>query len=185
MPLLVRLATAADAAALAELAAATFPLAAPSDTPREDLDAFIATNLSEARFADYLADPERILFVASVDGPLAGYTMLVAGEPADADAAHAVRARPTIELSKVYVRPEQHGAGVAGALIGASLRAAHERGARSMWRGVNQRNERANHFYEKQGFGIVGVKRFLVGSLLHDDFVRERPITDADGDDAG
>jgi ribosomal protein S18 acetylase RimI-like enzyme len=184
MPLLVRLATPADAAALAELAAATFPLAAPSDTPREDLDAFIATNLSAARFAGYLADPGRILFVASTDGPLAGYTMLVAGEPADADAARAVRARPTIELSKIYVRPEQHGAGIAGALIEASLRAARERGARSMWLGVNQRNERANRFYEKQGFEIVGVKRFLVGSLLHDDFVRERPITDADESDA-
>ena len=102
--------------------------------------------------------------------------MLAGGEPQDADAARVVRARPTVELSKIYVRPEHHGAGIAGALIDASVGAARERGARSLWLGVNQHNVRANRFYEKQGFEVVGTKHFLVGSRLHDDFVRERPL---------
>ena len=50
MSLLIRRATSVDAAQLAELAAATFPLAAPADALRSDLDAFIAANLSEERF---------------------------------------------------------------------------------------------------------------------------------------
>lgn len=178
MPLRIRIATPADAETLHELAAATFPLASPPDTRPEDNEAFIAAHLSQARFTEYLADSARILFLALVDGAPVGYTMLVTGEPYDPEAALAVRERPTVELSKIYVRPEQHRSGVAAALMTTSLAAAADAGARSVWLGVNQRNERANRFYEKQGFRIVGTKHFLVGSRLFEDFVRERTLVD-------
>lgn len=174
MTLAIRRATLGDARDLHEVAAATFPLASPPDTRPEDIDAFIAANLSEARFADYLADPARILFLAHVDADAVGYTMLVTGEPYDAEAAQAVTTRPTVELSKIYVRPEHHRTGCAAALMAASLEAAAATGARSVWLGVNQRNDRANRFYEKQGFRVVGTKHFLVGERLFEDFVRER-----------
>ena len=77
--------------------------------------------------------------------------MLVTGEPRDPDVAAAVAARPTIELSKVYVMPEQHGTGVAAALMDASMPPRARRGAVSMWLGVNDENVRANRFYEKCG----------------------------------
>lgn len=102
--------------------------------------------------------------------------MLVAGEPADADVAAAVTIRPTIELSKCYVDPGFHGAGVGAGLVAASAEAARARGAASVWLGVNQENARANRFYEKQGFALVGTKRFLVGDRYEDDFVRERVL---------
>jgi ribosomal protein S18 acetylase RimI-like enzyme len=137
--------------------------------------AFLEANLSEARFDAYLVDPARDVFVAEQDdGELVGYTMLVAGEPTDADVAAAITTRPTVELSKCYVAPDSHGAGVAAELVAASLDAARERGAAAMWLGVNQHNARANRFYEKQGFTLVGTKRFLVGDRYEDDFVRER-----------
>lgn len=181
MSLAIRRATHEDAAVLHQVAAATFPLASPPDTRPEDNAAFIAANLSEARFREYLADATRILFLAAMDDVAVGYTMLVTGEPYDEDAAHAVIHRPTVELSKIYVRPEHHRSGVAAELMATSLRAAAETGARSVWLGVNQRNERANRFYEKQGFRIVGTKRFLVGTRLFEDFVRERPLEEVAG----
>jgi GNAT superfamily N-acetyltransferase len=114
------------------------------------------------------------LLIAEVDGEPAGYTMLVAGEPHDPDAAASITARPTIELSKCYVLPEHHGAGVATGLMAASIEAARARGAAAVWLGVNQQNARANRFYEKSGFVRVGMKKFLVGERWEDDFVRER-----------
>ena len=173
----VRAATAADAAELAELAALTFPLACPPHTTDAAKAAFIAAHLSASRFAEYLDDPEREVLVA-VDpaGALVGYAMLVAGEPTDADVATAIRIRPTIELSKCYVHPAHHGAGVAAVLMAAALGAAEARGARGVWLGVNQLNERAQGFYGKSGFVRVGVKRFLVGDSFEDDFVYERPV---------
>lgn len=173
MSLVIRRAMPQDAPALHELAAATFPLASPPDTDPADNQAFIATHLSEGRFREYVGDPHRILFLALLDHEPAGYTMLVTGEPYATDVARVVTHRPTVELSKIYVRPEHHRSGLATELMATSLRAAALTGARSVWLGVNQRNDRANRFYEKQGFRIVGTKHFLVGAHHFEDFVRE------------
>jgi ribosomal protein S18 acetylase RimI-like enzyme len=172
----VRRATASDAAEIARVAAITFPLACPPSTTEQAKADFIATNLSELSFARYLAADDHILLVAEVDGASAGYTMLVTGEPYDADVAAAVTTRPTVELSKVYVMPEQHGSGVATALMDASVAAARATGALSIWLGVNNENARANRFYEKSGFAIVGMKKFTLGEVDEDDFVRELPL---------
>ena len=172
--LVVRRAGVADAGVLHEVAAATFPLACPPDSTRENIEAFIAVNLTAAAFEHHLVDQERAVFLAEIDGAGAGYTMLVAGEPADPDVAAAVIRRPTIELSKFYVMPEQHGRGVASGLMAATVDEAGRRGATSIWLGVNDQNDRANRFYEKSGFAVVGTKRFLLGERWESDFVRER-----------
>jgi GNAT superfamily N-acetyltransferase len=173
MPTSVRLATLADAPALAEVAAATFPLACPPHTTDEAKVAFIAAHLSQLSFEGYLADPRRDILLAEIDDEPAGYTMLVFAEPSDSDVATALSHRPSIELSKFYVLPGHHGHGVSAALMAATLDAARSRGASGIWLGVNQENGRANRFYEKNGFARVGTKRFLVGDNYEDDFVRE------------
>ena len=161
--------------ALARLAALTFPLACPPGSTEQDQQAFIEAVLSPARFAEYLDDPSRDVLVAG-DDELVGYTMLVAGEPADEDVQAALHLRPTIELSKCYVHPDHHGAGIANALMTASLDAARGRGAHGMWLGVNQQNARAQAFYVRSGFAVVGTKHFTVGTRVEDDYVLERPL---------
>jgi ribosomal protein S18 acetylase RimI-like enzyme len=161
---------------LARLAALTFPLACPPHTTDEAKAQHIARHLGEHSFERYLADASRALFVAEIDTDLVGYTMLVEEEPDDPDVAAAVTTRPTAELSKVYVHPDHHGAGVAAALVAATLEEAAARGAASVWLGVNQENARANRFYDKSGFALVGTKRFEVGDRYEDDFVRERVL---------
>jgi GNAT superfamily N-acetyltransferase len=170
----VRRAQARDAAALAAVAAVTFPLACPPHTTDEAKAAFIAANLTETHFDSYLADPARVLLLAEIDGGPAGYAMLVFGEPADPDVAAAITTRPTVELSKFYVLPEHHGGVVSSPLMAATLEAARARDVAAVWLGVNEENERANRFYEKHGFAIVGRKKFLVGARYEDDHVRER-----------
>jgi diamine N-acetyltransferase len=176
MSVSVRRAAPEDAAELARVAAITFPLACPPSTTEQAKADFIATVLSEESFARYLAADDHILLLASVDGESAGYTMLVTGEPYDADVRAVVTARPTLELSKVYVMPDQQGTGTASALMDASLAAAREIGAVSIWLGVNNENARANRFYEKSGFAIVGMKRFRLGDVDEEDYVRARAL---------
>ena len=172
----VRRAGGADAAALAELAEATFPLACPPGSTPEDIADFIATHLNAQRFAEYLADPQRVILVAEEDNTLNGYTMLVLGEPSDTDVAAAVTLLPTVELSKVYVRAGSHGRGVAAPLIAATIEAAAQTGAAGLWLGVNEQNARAVRFYEKSGFRIVGAKTFQLGARVENDFVMERAL---------
>jgi len=177
-----------DAAALAELAAVTFPLATPHDTTAEAVETFIAEVLSADRFAGYLDDPRRVLLVAEIEGEPVGYAMLIHGEPDDPDVVGAVASRPTIDLNKFYVHPERHGSGIAAALMDAAIEVARVAGARSLWLGVNVENDRANRFYAKHGFAVVGTKRFKLGDRYEHDFVRElllRPSTHRSGDRSG
>jgi ribosomal protein S18 acetylase RimI-like enzyme len=177
MSITTRRAGSHDADLLHDLAARTFGLACPPGTQQSDIDAFIALNLSRECFAGYLADPARILLIVSDDEVPVGYSMLVSGPIADPDVAAVVDAGTSIELSKFYLAEDRHGSGAASALMAATVDEAARSGAKSCWLGVNQRNVRAGKFYTKQGFEIVGEKRFLVGSELHHDFVRVRPLT--------
>lgn len=168
-------ATLDDAPALVTLAAATFALACPPGTAQEHIDAFIAEHFTLAKFEGYLTDPDRaVLLVEDEEGAPIGYTMLVFGDPTDADVLAAISHRPTVELSKVYVLPARHGGGVASRLMEATLEHARGRGVAAVWLGVNQQNSKAIRFYEKSGFAVVGPKTFFVGPERHDDFVMER-----------
>ena len=170
----IRIAGSDDAPALHAVAAATFRLACPPGTTEVDMAGFIDTHLSEERMTAYLTDPARCLFLAESEGVPIGYTMLVLEEPTDDEAAAAITTRPTAELSKCYLLADQHGSGTASAMVEATVAEARRHGAASVWLGVNQHNVRANAFYDKCGFAVVGTKHFLVGEELHDDFVRER-----------
>jgi ribosomal protein S18 acetylase RimI-like enzyme len=177
MPITTRRAVPADAAALHALAARTFGLACPPGTRQSDIDAFVRLNLSEDRFEEYLKDPNRIVLLAEADGAPAGYALLVRGPIADPDVRALVDERSSVELSKFYVLAESHGSGIAAELMRATLAEAAAIGAACCWLGVNQKNVRAAKFYTKNGFEVVGTKRFLVGEQWHDDHVRVRRLT--------
>ena len=160
-----------DLPELADVAARTFPLACPPTTGPDDVAAFIAENLSQSRFADYLADPERSVLTARADGRILGYAMLIRGVADDDDVQRAVTWRPAVELSKMYVLPDGHGAGVSVALMGSALDEARALGATCVWLGVNQENQRAQRFYAKHGFVTSGTKTFQLGSQIENDYV--------------
>ncbi|MFQ4148185.1 N-acetyltransferase [Arthrobacter sp. LAPM80] len=175
----IRQATADDAPALAELAAVTFPLACPPDSPAAEISAFVAANLSTQAFAKYLADPSRILFVAeetAVDGAghLLAYTMLVDSPPSDADVA-AVSDPDAVELSKCYAHPDVHGGSISRDIMQASLGWITEHGNRQAWLGVNSENLRAQRFYGKHGFSVAGTRSFQLGKRVEHDYVMVRP----------
>jgi ribosomal protein S18 acetylase RimI-like enzyme len=149
---------------LAAVAARTFPLACPPSTPADDIALFIDANLSATRFVEYLADPQRAVLVARHDGRIVGYAMLIRG--ADGCA----------ELSKIYLLAEFHGMGPATALMDAALATATDWGARSVWLGVNQENQRAQRFYSKSGFIINGTRTFRVGERQENDYVMVREL---------
>jgi ribosomal protein S18 acetylase RimI-like enzyme len=168
-----------DTAELAEVAARTFPLACPPSTTRANIASFVDANLSAARFAEYLADPQHLLLTARQDNRIVGYAMLIRGVSDDPDVQRAVRVRPAVELSKMYVLSDNHGAGVSTALMDAALAAAAEWGAGCVWLGVNQENRRAQQFYKKCGFTVGGTRTFQLGDHGENDDVMVRPFDPA------
>lgn len=172
----VTTATTADLAELADVAAETFPLACPESVSPENVAAFIAENLTQAHFAGYLADPRRLVLVARHDGRMIGYAMLIRGVPDDDDVQRAVSVRPAVEISKMYVLSDNHGAGGSTALMTEALKRAPELDAKSVWLGVNQHNQRAQRFYAKHGFIVNGTKTFRLGTRIENDYVMVRPV---------
>lgn len=166
----------ADLPELADVAARTFPLACPPSVTPENVVAFIDENLSEDRFRVYLADPDRAVLAAREDQRMVGYAMLIRGVLDDDDVQRAVPLRPAVELSKMYVLPDSHGAGVSAALMSAALTRATEFDAKCVWLGVNQKNQRAQRFYAKYGFSINGTKTFRLGTGIEHDYVMVRPL---------
>jgi len=172
----IRIASEEDAATLSAVASATFPLACPPGTDEGDIASFIATDLTEARFARDLADPSRALLLATGDGGPLGYALVMLGEPEE-QVRTSLTVHPSVELNKFYVVPQAHGNGLASHLMDASVELARANGASGLWLGVSSGNPRANRFYEKHGFRIVGRKTFAMGRRIYDDdFVRERII---------
>ncbi len=176
-----------DAETIAGVAATTFPLACPPGAGSEDIAAFVEATLSAENFSEYLTDPRRIVLKACVGDEIVGYLMAV--DPASENSVHpasqnsdayavpdVVTARPAIEISKLYVLPGHHGAGVSAALMDAIVERAVERRRAGLWLGVNQENTRARRFYQKHGFEVVGTRTFVVGSQTHDDFLMQRVL---------
>ena len=165
-----------DTEELADVAARTFPLACPPSTAAESIASFIDTNLSAARFTEYLADPQRAIITARQDGRIIGYAMLIRGVSDDTDVQRAVEIRPAAELSKMYLLPDYHGSGASTALMELALATAEKWGVRCVWLGVNQGNQRAQRFYSKSGFTINGTRTFQVGVRHENDYVMVREL---------
>jgi ribosomal protein S18 acetylase RimI-like enzyme len=176
MSVIVTAAVTSDLGELADVAARTFPLACPPSATPDNVAAFIAANLSHDRFAEYLDDADRVVLAARDDGRMMGYAMLIRGVADDADVQRAVPGRPAVELSKCYVLPDAHGAGVAAALMTATLEHAAALGAVCTWLGVNQQNQRAQRFYAKHGFEVTGTKTFRLGEGVEQDYVMVRGL---------
>ena len=117
-----------------------------------------------------------MVLTARADGRILGYAMLIRGVADDADVQRAVPLRPAVELSKMYVLPDAHGAGVSAALMTAALDQARALGAACVWLGVNQENQRAQRFYAKHGFVVSGTKTFRLGDSVENDYVMVRPL---------
>jgi ribosomal protein S18 acetylase RimI-like enzyme len=137
----------------------------------------IAHKLTVPRFRQWAADDRHALLVYDDGSRLLGYALLILGTPeGDAEAA-AVRAAsgreaPYVELSKIYVHPDVQGRGVAGELMRAAADTAAELGPTlPFWLATNAVNLRAQAFYRKSGFEVVGKRTYVVGGLEHDDVV--------------
>ena len=162
----IRIAAADSVGELAAVAARTFPLACPPSVAPEDIAAFVEANLSELRFIEYLADPQRLILTANQDDRIVGYAMLIRGGGGD----------DRVELSKMYVLPAQHGSGVSTLLMNAALAAAADWGADYVWLGVNEENQRAQRFYRKSGFTVNDTRTFHVGECIEHDYVMARRV---------
>ena len=167
----IRPATVADAEMLTALAARTFYYAfADMNTP-DNMQAYMSNAFTVPQLTAELSDPQAKFLIAEVNGVPAGYAKLSAGTPPTCIAG----AKP-IELVRLYVDQNVQGSGVAGDLMQACLDEARSLGHRTMYLGVWEHNHRAQAFYFRWSFRVVGSHIFQMGSDPQLDWLMERDL---------
>jgi ribosomal protein S18 acetylase RimI-like enzyme len=166
--LVIRRASAADAPALSAFGRRVFTATFEAENKPADLAAYLDSAYTVAHQQADIADPSIDTLLLEIDGVLAAFAQVRVGELPPCVAAGAV------ELARFYVDHGWHGRGVAARLMTAVESAVRARGADRMWLGVWERNLRAQAFYVKQGFTIVGSHTFLMGSDPQRDLIMEK-----------
>ena len=168
---LIRRATEADAALLAELGARTFADSFGGQNTPEDMVAYLAQWFGTEIQRAELADPLNTFLIIENDGVAIGYAHLRAGEPPGC-----VTGSKAIELSRLYVSSTFQGGGVGARLVEACLNEARQAGYQTMWLGVWKQNVRAQAFYQRWNFSVVGEHVFQLGADRQMDWLMERPL---------
>ena len=161
-----------DAEAIAEFGARTFHQTFAKDNTAEDMRLHLASawapELQRAEILDAIFDT---LLACGQDGRLAGFAQLRTGH-----APPGVATKRPLELLRFYVDLPWQGRGIASVLMQAVQDQARARGARELWLGVWERNERAQAFYRKHGFRKVSTQVFVVGTDPQTDHVMIREV---------
>ncbi|MFZ1700198.1 MAG: GNAT family N-acetyltransferase [Pyrinomonadaceae bacterium] len=169
----IREATIDDAKLLTDLAYTTFWDAFahhPKNAP-DDLKAYMRQAFNAEQIAAELAEPTSIFLIAEIEGEPAGYAKLNIDTTEDGITA----ARP-IELNRLYAHQQFLGKGIGQSLMEACFNLAAERDHDVMWLGVWEYNPRAQRFYEKNGFAVVGRHTFQLGSDPQTDLLMQKEL---------
>ena len=166
-----RHAVAEDAEALTEFAARIYYETFASVNTPENMQAYLATAFTLRQLQSELSDPQASFIISEAAGKLAGYAKLLADEPPDC-----VIGEDPIELVRFYIDQSWHGSGLAAALMELCLSEARQRGFRTMYLGVWEKNLRAQAFYRKWKFSRVGEHVFYMGNDPQIDWWMTRAI---------
>jgi len=160
-----------DVDLLVELGKLSFYEAFSEETAPDDMTDHLQTAFEVEDIKAQLNSDQSIFIILEIDASAAGYAYLQPETPPDC-----VKGPDTIQLVRLYLRRKYYGRDVGNTLMKACLEEARLRGYRSVWLSSWELNHRANSFYKKWEFEIVGRAKFKVGSDIQDDFIFARRI---------
>ena len=155
----IRTAGAVDAAVVADLARRTFYETFASTNDPAEMALYLQGAYGVEQQTRELTDRDITTLLVEEDGDAVAYAQLRTDHVPDC-----VTDREAIELWRFYVDRRFHGRGLAARLMDRVKEVARDRGAKTMWLGVWERNDRARAFYVKCGFADVGEHIFLFGN---------------------
>ena len=169
----IREASVEDAKVLTDLAYTTFWDAFahhPKNAP-DDLHHYMRQAFNVEQITAELGEEKSIFLIAEIGGEPAGYAKIIidAMEPG-------IAAERPVELNRLYSHQQFLGKGIGQALMDACVVRAKEENRDVMWLGVWEYNPRAQRFYEKNGFRVVGSHVFQLGEDPQTDLLMQREI---------
>ena len=167
----IRSATPGDLSQLTMLARQVFRQTYGAAIPPTTLHDYLQTAFTPYRFAAQLQVEPHFLRLAADGDRLAGYARLdrtpLPGEPTTPD---------VIELAQLYLAEGWRGQRIGEALLEDACAIAHAERASSIWLCVWEQNERAQRFYARHGFAVIGQIEIFVYDVVFHDLVMVRAL---------
>ena len=160
-----------DVDLLVELGKLAFYEAFSEETAPEDMADHLQTAFKVEDIKARLNTDQSIFIILEIDASAAGYAYLHPETPPDC-----VKNPNPIQLVRLYLRKDYYGRNVGNSLMKACLETARSKGFEAVWLSSWELNHRANAFYKKWEFKIVGRAEFKVGSDIQNDFIFARRI---------
>ena len=140
-------------------------------TAPEDMEAYITSTFQKPEIENQLIDDRSLIYIAEIGSDPAGYAYSYPAITPDC-----IKDNAAIQLVRLYLRKRYNGRGVGDALMQTSIEGSRSRGYLTVWLSSWELNDRANAFYRKWGFKVVGRQKFTVGSDIQNDYILSRKI---------
>lgn len=170
MTVTYRLATHADGPILSAVGRQCFAETFGPYFPAADMTTHLDRSFGPNGLVADLADPACRVRMAEEDGRIAGYLKLM---PMDLPIDHPPG---SLEIKQLYILEPWQGAGLAAALMNWAAETARADDAPALFLSVWQEGARAQAFYRKHGFEIIGSAPFAIGDTAMIDPVMRRDL---------
>ena len=132
-----------DLAKLRALSSRTFFETFAAQNKPEDMETYLKDAFSEEKMRAELLEPGSTFYFLLVDSELAGYLKLnECGAQTD------IHSPDSLEIERIYLDKRFQGKGLGNCLMDNAVEVARQKGMRSIWLGVWEKNTRALAFYQ-------------------------------------
>ncbi len=163
-------ANASDAVEIHQLAIKTFVDTFGMQNRKEDMDKYVAGEMSLEKLTDELKNEANYFFIVHYNGKLVGYSKMRVNSEPDIVAIH------PIELERIYVLEQYQGLKAGAALMEYCLDFARANNHDVLWLGVWELNHKAVKFYKSRGFELCGSHPFLLGDDMQTDVLMRKKL---------
>lgn len=167
MPLIsIRAASLSDAELLVELGATTFKEAFAADNTAENMQDYLQKAFTVSQLENELNNENNLFFIAEDAQLPVGYIKINKQEISDEWSNQNL-----LRLSRIYVLNAYQKQKIGLILIQKAFDLAEAQQNAGICLSVWQENHKALSFYQRLGFVVCGVEKFILGTDLQDDFV--------------
>jgi ribosomal protein S18 acetylase RimI-like enzyme len=140
-------------------------------TAPDDMETYLTSTFQKSEIENQLMDDRSLIYLAEIDSDPAGY---VYSYPASTP--ECVKDKAAINLVRLYLGKRYYGRRVGDALMQTSIEKFRSCGYQTVWLSSWELNDRANAFYKKWKFKVVGRQKFIVGSDIQNDYILSRKL---------
>ena len=160
-----------DIHSLQEISKQTFEETFSSENDSTDMAMYLSSEFSLSKLELELNNKNSKYYFAELNDLVVGYLKLNL-----MDSQTEIKEDKGIEIERIYVKKEFQGKKIGQVLYDKALEIAKAKNMEYIWLGVWEKNTKAIHFYEKNGFFVFDSHSFKLGNDIQKNLLMKRII---------